>query len=321
LSPLPDLDLNWHYDFGDESGSAAGLMADSLFIGIDGGGTHCRARIRDGAGRLLGEGSGGPSNLRLGAEVAMASIVAAAKAAAVAGGLPEGALAAASVGLGMAGAIDDARNGTLLAQPHPFPRVAIDTDAYIAWLGAFSGADGAILIIGTGSAGLAVVQGKRFNVGGWGNVVSDDASGNEIGKHAIRRALWAHDGMAPMTGLAAKLLDRFDRAPPKIVSWADQARPADFAQLAPLVLDYAGQGDAMAVAVIEHAAQGAARIADCLLGIGAPGICLLGGLGEPLRPWLPQRIQAKLVAPQGDPLEGALLLARQARPLQQRAVP
>jgi hypothetical protein len=24
-SPLPDLDLNWHYDFGDESGSAAGL--------------------------------------------------------------------------------------------------------------------------------------------------------------------------------------------------------------------------------------------------------------------------------------------------------
>jgi glucosamine kinase len=294
-------------------------MADTLFIGIDGGGTHCRARIRDGAGRLRGEGTGGPANLRLGPEVAMASIVAAAKTAAEAGGLDDGDLKRASVGLGMAGAIDEARNGALLSQPHPFPRVAIDTDAYIAWLGAFAGGDGAILIIGTGSAGLAVVKGRRFNVGGWGNVISDDASGNEIGRHAIRRALWAHDGMAPMTELAGKILDRFDHQPPKIVTWADQARPADFAQLAPLVLDYADKGDALAVAVIETAAEGAARIADRLLGAGAPGICLLGGLGEPLRPWLPPRIREKLVMPQGDAMEGALRLAREAQPLKQRA--
>src|SRR6185369_871748 len=208
-------------------------------------------------------------------------------------------LGKASVGLGMAGAIDDARNGQLLAQPHPFPRVAIDTDAYIAWLGAFAGGDGAILIIGTGSAGLAVVKGKRFNVGGWGNVISDDASGNEIGQHAIRRALWAHDGMAPVSALATKILDRFDHAPPKVVAWADQARPTDFAQWAPLVLEYAAKGDALGVAVMEKAAEGAARIADRLLGVGAPGLCLLGGLAEPLRPWLPKRIQEKLVAPQG----------------------
>jgi glucosamine kinase len=294
-------------------------MADSLLIGIDGGGTHCRARIRDGAGRLIGEGTGGPANLRLGPAVAMAAIVDAAKAAAQAGGLSENELARASVGLGMAGAIDDARNGQLLAQPHPFPRVAIDTDAYIAWLGAFAGDDGAILILGTGSAGLAVVKRKRFNVGGWGNVISDDASGNEIGQHAIRRALWAHDGMAPMSDLANKILDRFDHAPPKVVAWADQARPTDFAKWAPLVLEYAAKGDPMGVAVIEHAAEGAARIADCLLNAGAPGISLLGGLAEPLRPWLPKRIQEKLVAPKGDAMEGALLLAREAQPLKQRA--
>jgi len=294
-------------------------MADTLFIGIDGGGTHCRARIRDGGGRLIGEGTGGPANLRLGPAVAMAAIVDAAKAAAASGGFSESDLARASVGLGMAGAIDDARNGALLAQPHPFPRVAIDTDAYIAWLGAFAGADGAILIIGTGSAGLAVVKGQRFNVGGWGNVVSDDASGNEIGRHAIRRALWAHDGMAEMTPLAEKILDRFDHEPPKVVTWTDQARPTDFAQLAPLVLEYAAKRDPMGVAVIEAAAEGAARIADRLLAVGAPGISLLGGLAEPLRPFLPKRIQDKLVAPQGDAMEGALRLAREAQPLKQGA--
>ena len=96
---LPDLDLNWHYEFG-EIWERRRFMADTLFIGIDGGGTQCRARIRDGAGRLLGEGTGGPANLRLGPQVAMGSIVAAAKAAATAGGLNDSDLTRAAVGLG-----------------------------------------------------------------------------------------------------------------------------------------------------------------------------------------------------------------------------
>ena len=40
-------------------------MTDLLFLGIDGGGTKCRARLRNAEGRLLGEGTGGPSNIRL----------------------------------------------------------------------------------------------------------------------------------------------------------------------------------------------------------------------------------------------------------------
>jgi glucosamine kinase len=240
----------------------------------------------------------------------MAAVVDAARAAARSAGLPESALSQAAVGLGMAGAIDADRDRQLLAQPHPFPKIAIDTDAYIAWLGAFGGADGAILIVGTGSAGLAVVEGKRWNVGGWGNLISDDGSGNEIGQHAIRRALWAHDGMAPMTDLARMLLERFEHSPAKIVAWADAARPADFAQLAPMVLDRAGSGDPLGVTVIEAAATGIARIADRLLAVGAGRLCLLGGLAEPLRPWLPPRIQEAVVPPHGDAMEGALHLAR-----------
>jgi len=286
-------------------------MADHLLIGIDAGGTHCRARIRDHAGRLIGEGKGGPANARLGAKTAMASVVEAARAAAAAAGLPDLALDGSAAGLGMAGAIDAARRQQLLAEPHPFARVAIDTDAYIAWLGAFAGRDGAILIVGTGSAGLAVVGGKRWNVGGWGNVISDEGSGHEIGVHAIRRAIWAHDGIVPMTPLAAALLARFDNDPSKIVTWADAARPTDFAKLAPQVLEHARRGDALGVAVIEAAAAGLARMAKRLLDVGAPNLCLLGGLAEPMRPFLPQEIQAKLAAPEGDAVEGALRLARE----------
>ena len=295
-------------------------MADgTLYVGVDGGGTHCRARIRNAAGHLVGEGEGGPANVRLGAAIAMASVVQAARAAALAGGVAEAALGRASVFMGLAGAIDEGRCEALLAEPHPFSEVAVDTDAYIAWAGAHGGRDGGIVIVGTGSAALAVVKGRRFNVGGWGNVVSDDGSGNEIGKEAIRHALWAMDGMAPMTPLAAAILDRFERDVNKIVTWGDQARPTDFAQLAPLVLQHAARGDAMGKTVLENAATGIARLAQRLLDVGAPAIALLGGLAAAMTPFLPAAIQARLVKAEADALEGAILLARQAARTEARA--
>jgi glucosamine kinase len=294
-------------------------MDGTLYVGVDGGGTHCRARIRDSAGRLIGDGQGGPANTRLGAATAMGSVVAAAQAAASAGGIAEAALARASVFMGLAGAIDDGRRKALLAEPHPFSRVQLDTDAMIAWAGAHGGRDGGIVIAGTGSAGLAVVKGRRFNVGGWGNVISDDGSGNEIGQQAVRRALWALDGMAAMTPLASAILDRFDRDQNKMVTWADQARPTDFAQFAPLVVDHASRGDALGKAVMEQAATGIARLAQRLLDVGAPAVAVVGGLAAPLQPWLPQAIQARLVAPEADALEGAILLARQMSVAEVRA--
>jgi glucosamine kinase len=294
-------------------------MDGTLYIGVDGGGTHCRARIRDASGRLIGDGQGGPANARLGAATAMGSVVQAAKAAAAAGGIAEAGLARASVFMGLAGAIDEGRQKALLAEPHPFSQVQLDTDAYIAWAGAHGGRDGGIVIVGTGSAGLAVVKGKRFNVGGWGNVISDDGSGNEIGQQAVRRALWALDGMAELTPLAAAILDKFERDQNKMVTWGDQARPTDFAQFAPLVLEHAARGDALGKAVMEQAAQGTARIAQRLLDVGAPAISLLGGLAAPMQPWLPHAIQAHVVPAEADALEGAILLARQAAEQRVRA--
>ena len=38
-----------------------GRMTDPLFIGVDGGATRTRARLRDARGNMLGEGSAGAS--------------------------------------------------------------------------------------------------------------------------------------------------------------------------------------------------------------------------------------------------------------------
>lgn len=45
------------------------------YVGIDGGGTSCRARIRDNQGRLLGEAKTGSANILLGVESAMGSVI------------------------------------------------------------------------------------------------------------------------------------------------------------------------------------------------------------------------------------------------------
>jgi glucosamine kinase len=285
-------------------------MAEALFIGIDGGGTNCRARLRDAAGRLLGEGVGGPANARLDPAFVMSSILTASRQAASAAGLAEADLDRARAGLGLAGAGLKSACERLLAEPHPFPTVAIETDAYAAWLGAHGGEDGAILILGTGSCGLAVVGGRQFYVSGWGAEVSDEASGMSIGREAIRRALWVHDGRAPRTPLAEAILVHFGNSAEAIVAFATTARPGDYGRFVPLVLEHAARREPLALALVTQAADDAARIMNRLLDVGAPSVCLIGGLAEALAPWLPPPLRERLAAPRGDSLEGAILLAR-----------
>lgn len=288
-------------------------MAQTLFIGVDGGGTQCRARLCDQDGRPLGEGLGGPANARLDPALVMGSILTACRGAARAAGLDEAALAEADVGLGLAGAGQRSARERLLAQGHPFRSVAIETDAYAAWLGAHQGRDGAILIIGTGSCGLAVVGGVQTYVGGWGAEISDEGSGAAIGRELIRQALWAYDGRRPMSPLAAAVLARFEDSAEAIVDWAGRARPGDFAAHVPLVFEHAPRRDPLAAELLGEAARAIAHIAGRLLDTGAPTIGALGGLAEPLRPWLPPPVQARLVPPAADAMNGAILMARRAR--------
>lgn len=285
-------------------------MPEPLLIGIDGGGSTCRARLCDLTGAVLGEGVGGPANVRLDAARVMDSILTASRAATEAGGLSANDLTRAHAGLGLAGAALRSACDRLLAEPNPFASIAIETDAYAAWLGAFAGEDGAILILGTGSCGLAVVDGKQFDVSGWGAEVSDEASGHWIGREAIRRALWAYDGRAAATPLSDAVLARLGHSAEAVVAFATTARPADYASLVPLVFEHAEARDPLALALVTEAAADAVRIIMRLLEVGAPSVCLIGGLAEPLSAWLPQSVRQRLAKPRGDALDGAILMAR-----------
>ena len=285
-------------------------MSKHLFLGVDGGATSCRARLCDLEGNLLGEGSSGPANIHSDLLGSLQSIQAACKRAFETAGLNPLNTYQTHAGLGLAGAgVSSACEGARCGLG-AFASVIVDTDAYIAWLGAHQGTDGAIVILGTGSAGLAVINGRRISVGGWGPEVSDEAGGQRMGREALRRALWAFDGRAEKTQLATKILDQFAWDPARIVCFAAKATPAEYAEFAPLVLERASAGDPLAVTLVDEAAKAAAHIVTRLVDLGAPAVTLIGGLAKPLTPWLPQRVHGYLCEPKSDPLAGAILLAR-----------
>lgn len=286
-------------------------MGEPLFIGVDGGATKCVARLRDAAGRLLGEGAGGPANARA-REPAYAEIMSACRQAIAAAGLPEAELGRIRAGFGLAGVAQQPDRDFILSQPNPFASVVVDTDAYAAYMGAFDGADGAILIVGTGVAGLAVVDGERLNVGGWGHQIGDEGSGMMIGRTAVRRALWALEGMAPMSPLAVAILERFDHDATIAVTWADGATPKDFGSFAPLVFDHAERRDGLAMPIIAEAAADVSRVISRLLELGAPQVAMIGSVFPRLLPWLPPPIAAVCIRPARDAADGAVRMAERA---------
>jgi glucosamine kinase len=281
-----------------------------LLLGVDGGGTRCRARLCAISGKILGEAETGPANLRLGLGESFAAVLDAARQC-----LDRAALSPQSFGrvvacLALAGASEPGHLAAARERRHPFGKAIVTTDAHAACVGAHGESDGGIIIAGTGTVGWAVVRGQTFRVGGWGLPISDEGSGAWLGGEALRRVLWAFDGRVPWTPLLRALFADFADDPHAIVGWTATASPRDFGSLTPRIVDHAARGDAAAVELMQLAAAHIDAIAALLIAAGAARLALAGGLAPSLRPWLAPNTASHLVEPAGDALDGALRLAR-----------
>ena len=286
------------------------MAAGELFLGIDGGGTQCRARLADRAGRVLGEGVAGPANIRLGLEASLAAVLDAARQCLAEAGLGEEALGRTVACLALAGATEPAERAAARARRLPFRHTLVTTDAHAACVGAHRGRDGGVVIAGTGSVGWAIIGGKQYRVGGWGLALSDEGSGAWLGREAMRRVLWAYDGRIAWTGLLTRLFEGFDSDPHAIVRWAATAKPGDFGRLAPVIVEHVARDDQAAGELMQQAARHIDALAARLIALGAERIALVGGLAPYLEPRLARETRRHLVAPEGDALAGALQLAR-----------
>lgn len=284
-------------------------MADPLFLGVDGGGTGCRARLETADGKVLGTGRSGPASMRFGFAAALYSIMTAAQQAVRESGLGEAAYARIHAGIGLAGTGTRGARRALDDWEHPFASACFEGDGYMALLGAFSGGDGGIVVCGTGSIGITW-RGQTVRVGGYGFPVSDEGSGADIGLNALRLALRTLDDRAPPTPFTEEVLAKFSHDPVEIVDWMDRASSTDYATLAPIVVHHAAAGEAGATALMQQAASQIADLAAALVKKGAPKVALVGGLAEVMRAWLPERIQEHMVMPAGDAMAGGIILAK-----------
>ncbi len=286
----------------------------AYFLGIDGGGSKCRARIRDGTGRLLGEAVGGAANIYQNFDGSIASIISAASEAAALAGVDVKTLHA---GLGLAGIVTSVGTEKIQSARLPFASVTADNDAYAACVGAFKGGTGGIVIAGTGSIGFGIVDGQRHMVGGWGFQLGDHGSGAWLGHHALRRAALALDGLLQPTNLIEAVLRTTGPTRQALSRWSETATPKDYATFAPLVFEHAGKADVQGMTIVIEGAAAISKLGHALLVRGAKRLCILGGLSTVYPPYLDADVKAALVHPQADAMDGAIMMARKAQGLQE----
>lgn len=274
----------------------------AIFLGIDGGGTGCRAAATDAAGRVLGRGRAGPANVNTDLAGARANVLAAAQTA-----LAGADLACVTAVLGLAGA--NVRSAAeALRDSLPFARSQIVSDAVTAARGALGASDGIVAAMGTGSVFAVQRDGVMRQFGGRGFLLGDEGSGAVLGRALLSHALRAEDGFADMTPLLRSILDEYGGIE-GVIRFATTARPAEFGALAPRLT---GSDDPAAEAIFGAGVAEVRSILTTLQGPAPLPVTFLGGLG----PAYAARLSGLwTIRPAlGSGVDGALAMARELAP-------
>ena len=295
----------------------SGLALDEIVLAVDVGKTSCRARVLLRGQQYDATATGGPGLANgEGQRIALAAIEAAA------GALPPFATRRIDrVGIGAAGAYGNREGAELLAQQvsRVFSApVVVTSDALAAHVGALGGASGTVIIAGTGAVAFGLDDdGRLTRADGWGIWLGDDGSGRWIGQEGIKSALRQHDGRGLATTLSdavAEVAGVLDLAPAYVSSGIAPERV--LASFAPIVLEHAERGDAVALAIVTEAVR---LLTETAVVAAPPGrdVCILGGLtNSPLFAGLIVSALTNaglhVVQPIADALAGAALLAHRS---------
>lgn len=315
-------------------------VAAGLVVGIDVGGTGSRLALRapgeprrEAAGERVGVSGAGSSV----GDVLVGLVRAAAAR------WPDDVARVAGVGVGATGIASLVERpgelvGALRAELARWPGVrdapplVVGADAVTAHLGALGGAGGAVVALGTGAIAVGSDgRGTWRRVDGWGHLLGDRGGGAWLGRRALEAALRTHDGVDDAgAALLAAARGRFGDPttwPAQIYPRADRA--GVLAGFAADVASVAASGDPTARGLLAEAGTEAARSALAALGDDLPplvaptgGLFRAGGaLVEAFEAHLATRPDVVVAPAQGDPLDGALLLAERASAGDVRAVP
>ncbi|MFQ5623189.1 MAG: BadF/BadG/BcrA/BcrD ATPase family protein [Paracoccaceae bacterium] len=282
-----------------------------MILGVDGGGTGCRAVVADRSGAILGRAEGGAANIATDFEAALQNVLETSAQAFRAAGLagPEPGRDVGFLGLAGANVGDRARR---MEAALPLRKVRVTSDRETTLYGALGAGDGCVAVVGTGSFFVGRHAGETVSIGGWGFPLGDDASGAWLGRALLRRVVLCHDGLARHSGLTRGILGRFGGGPEPMVEFAATAQPGDYAKFAPGVFEAARDGDENACEILDVAVR---RIQLALDRVGwseGTPLCLLGGLGPVYLEFLDPRYRADCRPARNDSLDAAVEMARRA---------
>ena len=304
-----------------------------LFLGVDGGGTNCRIRLADENLVTLADAAGGRSNLQIdNGDPAWHSVTEGTREVFAKAGVDFAETRNTYACFGMAGGRLPSARATFAARPWPFAGVEVYDDIDIARAGAHGGEDGAVIIVGTGSAALAMVDGVRHQCGGWGFHIGDQMSGAILGRELVRRAVEATDGLVPGSPLTQAVIQKLGGNLDTVMDWSFPKlagpaglpnnrvdnpatllgrAPAEFGALMPLFFEYFERGDAVALELMELELGYIDNYVAWFKQRGARTLAAVGGFGTRLYPLLVARYGDFIVHPRHEPLHGAVILAKQ----------
>ncbi|MEO5613596.1 MAG: BadF/BadG/BcrA/BcrD ATPase family protein [Cypionkella sp.] len=195
------------------------------------------------------------------------------------------------------------------------PQAVVMNDVAVAFHGALAGADGVLVLAGTGSMAWARGPLGVHRVGGWGHLFGDEGSAYWIGRATLGLASQHLDGRKPPSGFAHGLLRAMGVAAQDLLGWTyGQDTRAGVASVAAMVSRLADAGVIEAVGLMTEAAGHLAltgQTAGRLAGLDAPlrwsfagGVmqdatvmaALIAALGLPMPPVLPPVGGAALAA-------------------------
>jgi N-acetylglucosamine kinase-like BadF-type ATPase len=294
-----------------------------FFLGIDGGGTKTDCALGNGVD-ILGRGSAAGSKLaRVGADQSRAALHGAIRQAAKEAKVDLKEVRRTCVG--MAGASSPKVTESirsLIAEVVP-GEIEVVGDMHVALEAAFPGAAGVVVIAGTGSIAYGRNErGETARAGGWGPAISDEGSGEWIGRSAAAAALRAYDS-GGSTALIECILSSWRLATrDDVARVANAIPPPDYAALVPQILATADAGDGTARDVLLQAGTELAQLAKVVTRRLWPGtqsarVALAGGVfshSEVVRRVFVNSLRAERpqaeVIEDVEPVVGALALAR-----------
>lgn len=273
------------------------------YLGIDGGGSKTVFLLSDEHGRELSRVQTGPSNwLSIGRESAAAAIREGVGQ--LAGPTPQ------SVCGGFAGAgRPEGRKfyQSVLEALLPNSTVRVESDAFVAYVGAIGLKPGVLLIAGTGSIAIGrKVDGSMIRVGGWGPHFGDEGGGYWVGRAAVQKALRCLDERTDLE-FPAHIAQQLgvDTVQAVIADWSVPGIAALFPAVASLWPNEPG------ATILRDAAAQLRSLTETAVGLihspGAP----ISFAGSVASHHLMQEIMAvPFVAPRASAEQGATMLAR-----------